>query len=729
MNANCKKVVLVGCCMLLCFCSRSQSTYWWNDAVFYEVFVRSFYDQDGDGNGDLLGLVEKLDYLNDGDPATHTDLGVTALWLMPIQQSPSYHGYDVIDYRTVEEDYGSNADFKLLMEEAHKRGIKVIIDLVMNHSSSQHPWFTASKDPQSDKRNWYTWNDQKPAITGPWGQQVWHTRSGSNFYGIFWSEMPDLNYENEAVKIEMFDVAKFWLNDMNVDGFRLDAIKYIIEDGSTLEDTPETISFWKDFRDYYKEIDSNAVTVGEAWASTDKVKKYSDGDGLDFCFEFDLAEAMLTTASSGSVAGIKSQLEEVINTYPFLQYGTFLTNHDMNRVMNRLGSEKKAKIAADLLFTLPGIPYVYYGEEIGMRGAKPDENIRTPMQWDQSEHSGFTMGSPWRPANSDYTSKNVFEQRRDTNSLWQHYQQLIALRNNQEALRVGEYEAVNTSSSSVLAFQRVIDDQRIVVVSNPGTSSQLNVELILSLPNVTNGNYVLVDLCNGLQRTVVVKSGAATVMLDKVTVQSTFIFKLLTEDKLKTTIELQVDMSAMILNDDFDPEIDKVDVVAGFNGFGTDSISVLKDLDGDSVYSVVVSDLRIGESINYKYRINAENNGREEYSNSEHLRFYRIQESLNIVRVEYEKEDVLSIKESFLAAVSLFPNPVSDKVHVQFGEGDFQTCSYQLMDAFGVTHLAGSEPLASGQFDLRLSDVPVGIYSLKLTSGNSEISKLITIVR
>jgi alpha-amylase len=191
--------------------SQAPTTFWWNDAVFYEVFVRSFKDKNGDGKGDLQGLTSKLDYLNDGDPSTHNDLGVTAIWLMPIMESPSYHGYDVTDYRTVEQDYGSNADFSNFITEAHNRGIKVIIDYVMNHTSSAHPWFTdALNNPTtSTTRDWYTWQDPKPTNTGPWGQQVWHTKSGNNYYGIFWLEMLDLNYNTPAVKTEMFDIARF----------------------------------------------------------------------------------------------------------------------------------------------------------------------------------------------------------------------------------------------------------------------------------------------------------------------------------------------------------------------------------------------------------------------------------------------------------------------------------------------------------------------------------------
>ncbi|MBE9472169.1 MAG: alpha-amylase, partial [Chloroflexi bacterium] len=200
----------------------AASSFWWNDAIFYEIFVRSFYDSDGDGVGDLNGLIEKLDYLNDGDPATTDDLGVTGLWLMPISQSPSYHGYDVADYLTVDDEYGTNEDFRRLMEEAHKRDIRVIVDLVLNHTSSQHPWFQSARDDvDSPYRDFYVWSEENPGYKSPWGGQVWHRTSSGYYYGIFWEGMPDLNYDNPAVTTEMEEVIRFWLEDMGADGFRL----------------------------------------------------------------------------------------------------------------------------------------------------------------------------------------------------------------------------------------------------------------------------------------------------------------------------------------------------------------------------------------------------------------------------------------------------------------------------------------------------------------------------
>ncbi len=226
-------------------------TFWWNDTVFYQVFVRSFYDTDGDGIGDLQGLIAKLDYLNDGDPTTDADLGVTGLWLMPVTESPSYHGYDVTDYRTIEPDYGTNADFDQLVAEAHNRGIVVIIDLVMNDTSNQIEWFTdAVSGSSAPYRDWYRWSPTHPGYTGPWGQPVWHNSASGYYYGVFWSGMPDLNYEEPAVKTEMWDIARFWLQDMVVDGFRLDAVKYIIEEGSSLENTASTFAFWRELEQH-----------------------------------------------------------------------------------------------------------------------------------------------------------------------------------------------------------------------------------------------------------------------------------------------------------------------------------------------------------------------------------------------------------------------------------------------------------------------------------------------
>jgi len=300
---------------------------WWNDTVFYEIFVRSFFDTNGDGIGDFNGIVEKLDYLNDGDPTTNDDLGITGLWLMPINPSPSYHGYDVTDYYGVNPEYGSMEDFQNLLDEVHKRGIKVIIDLVLNHTSTSHPWFVdAYEDRESPYRDYYIWEDQPPRFQSPWGTDVWHGTDNGYYYGIFWEGMPDLNYNNPEVTKEMQDVIRFWLEDVGVDGFRLDAIKHLIEDGSIQENTPATHFWWEGFFDYYTSINPDAFTVGEAWTSTDEVVKYI-GDEMNIAFEFDTAGAIIKSARSETNRYIQQAHRLVLESYPLNQYATFLTNH------------------------------------------------------------------------------------------------------------------------------------------------------------------------------------------------------------------------------------------------------------------------------------------------------------------------------------------------------------------------------------------------------------------
>ena len=478
--------------------SAPPKTYWWNDTVFYEIFVRSFYDSNGDGIGDLRGLIEKLDYLNDGDPATTSDLGVTGIWLMPICPSPSYHGYDVTDYRGVEPDYGNWEDFHALIEAAHARGIKVIVDFVMNHSSDQHPLFLASTSPRSPYRNWYIWSAQDPGYLGPWGQQVWYFRNGAYYFGLFWSGMPDLNYANPDVKNEMFDVAKFWLTTGHVDGFRLDAIKHIFEDGPVMENVPATFQFLQDFRRFYRNVDANAMTVGEVASPTNQIAPYCDGTGVDFCFEFPLATAIINGVNSDQLAGIKAQMQSVLNSYPYLQYAPFLTNHDHDRVFGRFGQDiTKMKLAAAVYLTLPGVPFLYYGEEVGMIGAGVDENKRTPMQWTSGPNAGFTRGKPWHALNANYGDFNVHDMQGDPNSLWHWYRALLSVRNEHEALRRGDYTGVSCETDCVYAYARRTDREVVTVAHNFGTQAVRRLSLTLSESHLVPGVHTVWDLLSG----------------------------------------------------------------------------------------------------------------------------------------------------------------------------------------------------------------------------------------
>jgi glycosidase len=468
---------------------------WWNDSVFYEIFVRSFYDSDGDGVGDFAGLTAKLDYLNDGDPETDTDLGITGIWLMPISDSPSYHGYDGVDYRSINPDYGTMADFETFLDAAHARGIRVIIDYVMNHCSDQHPWFAASADNDPHFRDFFRWEESDPGQTGPWGQQVWHHDPPDWYYGLFTSGMPDLNYETQAVKDSMFQTATYWLDTVGVDGFRLDAVLYIIEEGDQLQNTQSTLDFWADYNSHVKSVRPDAFSVGEAWTSTSTVLQYVDEGRLDTCFEFDLSYAMLDAVNYGDAAWVGAKANQVYHLYPYLQYCTFLTNHDQDRTFTRLGEDEgRAKAAAGIYLTLPGVPFLYYGEEIGMIGSGDHLNIRTPMQWTDGANAGFTTGSPWNYIHSNYTQYNVADEETDPGSLLEWYKDLIHVRNGSPALRRGTHAPLESSDSRVMSFVREDELQNVLVMINTASSSVGNFTLTGSAESLETGEHSLTNL-------------------------------------------------------------------------------------------------------------------------------------------------------------------------------------------------------------------------------------------
>ncbi len=463
---------------------------WWRDAVFYEVFVRSFYDTDGNGIGDFNGITQKLDYIQ--------NLGVNALWLMPIFPSPSYHGYDVTDYFTVNPQYGSMEDFMRLVQEAHKRGIHIIIDLVINHTSDQHPWFKASKDPSSPYRDWYIWRADDPKYLGPWGERVWHpSASGGYYYGIFEAFMPDLNYRNPAVTDEIKKIVRFWLTDVGVDGYRLDAAKHLIEDGTKQENSTETHQWFQDeFYPAYKAINPNAMTVGElSGDSPNTIASYISHEQFDLAFNFQLAGAFLQSAQSGSASYAVNMLKISENALPDHQYATFLTNHDQNRVMSTLyGNLQKAKLGAFLLLTSPGTPFIYYGEEIGMTGNKPDENIRRPMQWSEAANAGFTTGRPWRKPNSSYPQVNVSAQIDDPTSLLSFYRDLISLRKDNSTLRTGSLSIITTGNSGIYASLRANENETILILANLGDKAISDYGLSLGESMLIPGEYTLSPL-------------------------------------------------------------------------------------------------------------------------------------------------------------------------------------------------------------------------------------------
>lgn len=435
---------------------------WWSSAVFYEIFVRSFNDSDGDGIGDFNGVTQKLDYLD--------KLGITAVWLMPIFPSPSYHGYDVTDYYDVNPQYGTMDDFKNLVTEAHKRDIRVIIDLVINHTSDKNPWFKeAKKDKNSPYRDWYIWSDTDLGYEGPWGQRVWHSATNGFYYGIFEPFMPDLNYNNPAVTEEMNMIVSFWLTDVDVDGFRLDAAKHLIEDGSKQENTKAThLWFQNEFYPAYKAVNPEAMTVGELFGDgLNTIATYIKNDQFDLAFNFQLANSFIAASNTGKVGSLANTLIVSDKAIPDHQYATFLTNHDQNRIMSQLsGDVDKAKLAAFLLLTSPGTPFIYYGEEIGMEGKKPDENIRLPMQWSAEANAGFTTGSPWRAPASDYAYVNVDAKTGSPDSLLEHYRALIELRNKYSTMQTGNLIPLKSNKPAVYSALRVDESGTFLILAN-----------------------------------------------------------------------------------------------------------------------------------------------------------------------------------------------------------------------------------------------------------------------
>lgn len=425
--------------------------------VYYQIFVRSFADGDGDGLGDLRGIIDRLDYLE--------DLGVSGIWLTPIHPSPSYHKYDVVDFYAIDEEIGTMADFQELITKAHKRGIRVILDLVLHHTSSLHPWFlAASFDPDSPYRDYYIWadSDTNLARSGPWAQRVWHPGASGHYFGLFWEGMPDLNYANPQVREEAKAIAEFWL-EQGVDGFRLDAAMHLYAHAE--EDL--ALEWWVELREHLLTIKPDVYLVAEVWDSWNVVAPYYAG--FDSCFNFDLANLIILSVRSGSDFGLARVAERFINRYKeYSEWAIdapFLTNHDQDRVMSLLDDIDQAKMAASVYLTLPGNPFVYYGEEIGMKGSGVDENKREPFKWYEVTGPGQTS---WRleEFNTGAWQPSLEKQEQDPDSLWHHYRNLIHLREGNLTLKVGTITPLDTGNKQVVGFRREWQEEGVLVFHN-----------------------------------------------------------------------------------------------------------------------------------------------------------------------------------------------------------------------------------------------------------------------
>ena len=467
---------------------------WTRGAVCYEVFVRSFSDSDGDGVGDLRGLIEKLDYINDGTPGARRDLGARCIWLMPVAASPSYHGYDVTDYYRVDPEYGTNDDFKRLVAEAHRRGIRVLVDMVLNHTSSEHYAFKhAALHRDSPYRDWYLWLPAHPGVRNPWGGDNWHRSPyGDEYYfGFFWHGMPDLNVQHPAVLEETKKIATFWLQEMGADGFRLDAVKHLVEadSGRRVEHLPGTHAFLREYAAHVRRVKPDAFTIGEVWDSIGAMLAYYP-DQLDAYFAFEASDAILEAVRTGSARKFLAPFLRLQRALPPERWAPFLRNHDQTRTLTALGGDvARARVAATLLLTLPGLPFVYYGEEIGMTGDKPDPRLRTPMHWRRAPAAGFTTGIPWEPLQPDSLTANVEAQDADPGSLLNLHRRLIHLRAEHPALGTGELVPLAAGSDAVAAYLRRDGTRAVLVVANLGVAPLSGVSLSSDARALPAGRY------------------------------------------------------------------------------------------------------------------------------------------------------------------------------------------------------------------------------------------------
>jgi alpha-amylase len=464
-----------------CFSPEKKTEVTWPYGVKYEVFVMSFADGDGDGKGDFKGLTAKLDYFE--------DLGVNGLWLMPIMPSDTYHKYHVIDYKNIDPDYGTLDDFKKFVAEAHQRDIKIITDFVINHTGNMHPWFLdAQKGKDSPYRDYYVWA-KKDSIRHQLFKKAktfdsdnirkWHPVKGDTvgeqYYGYFNGLCPDLNLDNPKVKEEIVDIARFWLNDVKVDGFRMDAAKHVFPD----ERATDNHNFWVWFKEEMEKIKPDVYLVGEVWSPAKDVAPYLRG--LPSLFNFDLGHAITHVAAIGKdTIGLVKKYKEIRDFYksitPNYLDATFVKNHDQTRILTELkGNVDKAKMTAALLLTMPGTPYIYYGEEIGMLGDKlstyadqfgPDAFVREPYVWDKGRSD--KMQTAWEEArySTDQTVIPFNSQKADKESLYNFYRKLIQYRNSSSALTYGDIDEAGMSGTEVVSFVRRHEGNEVLVLHN-----------------------------------------------------------------------------------------------------------------------------------------------------------------------------------------------------------------------------------------------------------------------
>ncbi|MEX2143812.1 MAG: alpha-amylase family glycosyl hydrolase [Anaerolineales bacterium] len=504
---------------------------WWQKAVIYQIYPRSFMDANADGIGDLEGIIQTLDYLSEG---TQHSLGIDAVWISPFYPSPmADFGYDVADYCNVDALFGDLASFDRLVAACHQRGIKVIVDYVPNHTSDQHAWFQASRSSRnSPKRDWYIWRDARSDGSPPnnWGSVfggpawTWDADSGQYYLHQFLREQPELNWRNPEVRAAMLDVLHFWLR-RGVDGFRMDVVAFLIKDAELRDNPPnlgaapglhpddlfgrqlhlysedqdEVQEIIREFRRVVDQYDDRCV-IGELFYELPRWVRYygENGNGLHLPFNFRL---MMAPWQAASIQRSVDEFEAALPPFGWPNY--VLGNHDQPRLASRIGQEQ-ARVAAMLLLTLRGTPTLYYGDELGMEnGVIPPELVqdpqglrlgadrtrdiaRTPMLWDATPQAGFSAGKSWLPVAADYATRNAAAQANDPSSILSLYRQLLRLRKRIPALLAGEYRSLESGNEDCFTFLRShLEGEYLVALNFSDQEQQVKLEAAV------NGNVVL----------------------------------------------------------------------------------------------------------------------------------------------------------------------------------------------------------------------------------------------
>ena len=469
-----------------------------NYRTFYQIFVGSFSDSNGDGFGDLRGIINNFDYLNDGDVNSGKSLGVQGIWLSPIFSSPSYHKYDASDYYKIDWRFVTEADLKELVDLCHKRNVKLILDLAINHTSEKHPWFMDFKnarmngDTSNKYYNYYTAVTTAQKVNGSTYQKI----AGVDYWFEcnFSASMPELNFDNPEVRAETLNIAKHYL-DLGVDGFRFDAIKYIY-----YGDTKTSVDFWNWYMSELRKIKSDIYCVGECWSGDTEILEYYSA--MD-CFGFGFAqqEGAIATAAKGVsrltnyTSYVESMQKRIQSKNPNGMIMSFLSNHDMDRIAGAFVTENHMRMAANLNIFTPGSPYIYYGEELGMRGsrgsANTDANRRLAMLWgDEENEVKNPVGANYPEANQIKTT--VADQINDENSLYNYYCKLIAIRNKYKAIGRGIYNSVGTSEKNLAGFLVDYQGEKLVIMHNTSTS-----EISYDLSECTDlDGYTVKELCD-----------------------------------------------------------------------------------------------------------------------------------------------------------------------------------------------------------------------------------------